>query len=118
MRTRTSRYGRREEIKEDANRHNTRSAMHPQVARQLDEADNQEATMSAPESPIDTLAAQVERGAEEFCYVCDKWLNFAEYGDDICAECLANIDIYSTCDVCGEPIDYCLGGHPHEYEDD
>lgn len=106
MRVRTSRWMHREEVKEDANRHNIRSAMHPQVARQLDEADAQEADV--PHLTIDPPAAPEP---DEFCTVCDKWLNFDEYGDDMCTACSSLVDSYtSSCFECGRSTDdsgYC-----------
>lgn len=42
MKIRKSRWGHREFIKEAANRHNARSYEHPQVVRQMEEADYQE----------------------------------------------------------------------------
>lgn len=105
MRTRTARYGHRAEVKEDANRHNSRSATHPQVARQLDEADNQEAMMN---------------DVEIECLYCDEILPAGMPEGSICAACYEQVNDYSfgECPVCGEPIDYCMGGHVYEYEED
>lgn len=62
----------------------------------------------------------VERAIPERCTVCcETYLSFDEQFAGVCAACQEDYDMmYGTCDVCGEPIDYCLGGHYYEYEED